>query len=105
MGFTKDKPRNKLEPFWDELQLLITALDECHAGRMMEVGDILASRLRMITAGLEKGTWGLARRFLVYHQQDMSLISDELMDEALKVDALEEKREKALAAARDVPRR
>ena len=71
----------------------------------MEVGDILASRLRMLTAGLDKGTRGLARRFLVYHQADMSLVSDELMDEVLKVDALEKRREKALAAARDVPRR
>ena len=72
---------------------------------MMGVGDILASRLRMITAGVEKGTWGLAKRFLVHHQADLSLVSDELMDEALKVDALEKRREKALAAARDVPRR
>ena len=72
----------------------------------MEVGDILASRLRMITAGVERGTWALARRFLVYHQQDLTMVSDELMDEALKVDALEKKREKVLQAARsDAPRR
>ena len=104
-SFTRDQPRAKLEPYWDELQCLVTALDEFHAGRMLEVGDILSSRLRMLTTGVEKGTWGLARRFLVYHQGDMSLVSDELMDEALKVDALEKRREKALAAARDVPRR
>ena len=104
-SFTRSHARKELEPFWDEFQLLITALDEFHAGRMMEVGDILASRLRMLTAGMEKGTWNLARRFLVYHQPDMSLVSDELMDEVLKVDALEKKREKALAAARDAPRR
>ena len=72
----------------------------------VEVGDILSSRLRMITAGIAKGTWGLARRFLVYHQADMSLISDELMDEAIKIDTEGKKREKALAAARgDAPRR
>ena len=104
--FVKEHPHAKLAPFWDELQLLITALDEFHAGRMVEVGDILSSRLRMITAGIEKGTWGLARRFLVYHQADMSLISDELMDEAIKIDTEEKKREKALAAARgEAPRR
>ena len=81
-------------------------LDEFHAGRMLEVGDIIASRLRMITAGIERGTWALARRFLVYHQQDLTMVSDELMDEALKVDALEKKREKALQAAKsEAPRR
>ena len=86
--------------------MLITALDEFHAGRMIEVGDTLASRMRMLTAGIEKGTWNLARRFLVYHQADMSLISDELMDEALKIDSEEKKREKALAAPRgEAPRR
>ena len=104
-SFTKEHARSKLEPFWDEFQLLITALDEYHAGRMVEVGDILASRMRMLTAGLEKGTWGLARRFLLYHQADLSLVSDELMDEALKIDVLEKKREKALFAAREGPRR
>ena len=104
--FTKEHSRAKLEPHWDEMQLLITALDEFHAGRMTEVGDILASRERMLTAGIERGTWNLAKRFLVYHQQDLSMVSDELMDEALKVDAAEKKREKALQAARaETPRR
>ena len=104
--FTKAHARAKLEPHWDEFQLLVTLMDEFHAGRMLEVGDIIASRLRMLTAGIEKGTWSLARRFLVYHQQDLSMVSDELMDEALKVEAAEKKREKALLAARsDAPRR
>ena len=104
--FVKEHAHTKIQPHWDELQLLITALDEFHAGRMMEVGDILASRLRMLTAGIEKGAWPLARRFLVYHQPDMSLISDELMDEALKIDAEEKKRERAIALAKgETPRR
>ena len=102
----KEHPHSKLQPFWDELQLLITALDEFHAGRMVEVGDILSSRLRMITAGIERGTWGLARRFLVYHQPNMSVISDELIDEAIKIDTEDKKRERAIAAARgEAPRR
>ena len=83
------------------MQLLITALDEFHAGRIVEVGDILASRLRMLTVGLDKGTWGVARRYLVYHNQDLSLVSDELLDEALKIDAMEKKRDRALLAAKD----
>ena len=104
--FTKAHSKAKLEPYWDEIQLLITLLDEFRAGRMLEVGDITASRLRMLTAGIEKGTWSMARRFLVYHQQDLSMVSDELMDEALKVEAAEMKRGKALLAARsEAPRR
>ena len=60
----------------------------------------------MLTAGIERGTWTLARRFLVGRQQDFTMVPDELMDEALKVDAAEKKREKALLAARsDAPRR
>ena len=61
-GFTKTHARSKLEPHWDELQFSITLLDEFHAGRMLEVGDIVASRLRMMTAGIERDTWALARR-------------------------------------------
>ena len=100
-SFTKKQCHSQLQPYWDEMQLLITALDEFHAGRIVEVGDILASRLRMLTVGLDKGTWGVARRYLVYHNQDISLVSDELLDEALKIDAMEKKRERALLAARE----
>ena len=57
----------------------------------------------MLTVGLDKGTWDIARRFLVYHNQDMSLVPDEMMDAALRIDNLERKREKALAAARSGP--
>ena len=100
-SFTKKHSHAQLQPYWDEMQLLITALDEFHAGRIVEVGDILASRLRMLTVGLDKGTWGVARRYLVYHNQDLSLVSDELLDEALKIDAMEKKRDRALLAAKD----
>ena len=99
-SFQKEHPRSKLEPYWDELTMLVTALDEFYAGRMIEVGDILASRLRMLTTGIEKGTWKAARHFLVYHTQDLSLIPEELMDEALKIEAAEARWEKRLAVAR-----
>ena len=99
-AFTKEHARTKLQPFWDELNLLVTALDEFHAGRMVEVGDILASRLRMLTVGIEKGTWRAARHFLVYQYQELSLVPDELVDEALKIEAAEKRREKRLALGR-----
>ena len=85
--------------------MLITALDEFHARRMIDVGDSLAGRMWMLTAGIEKGTWNLSRRLLVCHQPDMSLVSDELMGVALNKYDEEKKREKALAAARgEAPR-
>ena len=98
-SFTKEHSRGKLAPYWEELNLLVTALDEFYAGRMVEVGDILASRLRMLTVGIEKGARKAARHFLVYHMADMSLVSDELMDDAIRIEAAESRREKKLAAA------
>ena len=80
--------------------MLVTALDEFHAGRVVEVGDILGSRLRMLTAGIEKGSFRPARHFLVYHTKDASLCSDSLMDEALRIEEKANKREKKLAVAR-----
>ena len=84
--FARDHSRQELDTYWDELQLLITVFDEFHAGRIVEVGDVLASRLRMLTVGLDTGTWGIAWRSLVYHNQEISLVSGVLMDETLKID-------------------
>ena len=99
-SFTKEVPASKIAPYWDELFMLVTAMDEFHAGRVVEVGDIIASRLRMLTVGLEKNTWRAARHFLVYHTQDLSLIPEDMMDDVLRIEKIEAKREKELAAAR-----
>ena len=99
-SFMRNQPASAIKPFYDELNLLVTALDEFHAGRMVEVGDILSSRLRMLTAGIEKGSFRLALHFLVYHTKDSALCSDSLMDEALRIEERTSKREKRMAAAR-----
>ena len=99
-SFSKEHSAAKLQPHGDELQMLIAALDEYYSGRMIEVGDILASRLRMLTAGIEEGTWAAARHFLVYHTQNLSLVPTELMDEALKIEVADQRRQKSLAAGR-----
>ena len=99
-SFTKETPAAKLAPYWEELFMLVTAMDEFHAGRMIEVGDILASRLRMLTVGLTKGTWRAARHFLVYHTQDLSLVPEEMLEDTLRIEELENKLDKKLAAAR-----
>ena len=106
-SFTKENPCQKGSKFhthWDELNLLVVALDEFYAGRMVEVGDILASRLRMLTMGIEKGTWRAARHLLVYEYKDVSLNPEELVDDVLKIEAAEIRQEKRLAVGRDTTR-
>ena len=53
-SFTRKIPAALLQPYKAELNMLVTALDEYHAGRVVEVGDILASRIRMLTAALSR---------------------------------------------------
>ena len=79
--------------------MLVTALDEFHAGRMIEVGDILSSRMRMLTTGIERGSWKLARHFLVYHTRDAAISSEAMVDEALKIEEKAAKRSKRMTAA------
>ena len=100
-SFLRNVQPAKVDPYRDELLLLTTALDEFYSGRMVEVGDILASRLRMLTVGIQKSTWKAAKHFLVYHHEDLSLVPEGMMDAALKIEELELKREKKLLAGRD----
>ena len=75
----------KLARHHDEATALITALDEFHSGRMLEVGDVLASRLRMLTFGTETGKWGVAREFLAYAPNEHSLVSDATVAQAIRL--------------------
>ena len=67
---------------------------------MVEVGDLLASRLRYITSGVETKCFKAARHFLVYHYEDNSLVSESMMDAALEIEKAEQSREERLAKAR-----
>jgi len=102
-SFTRQNTRQRLEPYWEELNLLVTAMDEFHAGRVVEVGGILASRLRMLTFGIERNltgkSWRMARHFLTYHTKDQSLCADSLVDEVLKIEEKAVRREKKLQLA------
>ena len=40
-------------PIREEMELLVSALDELHGGRVIEAADILATRLRMLAFGVE----------------------------------------------------
>jgi hypothetical protein len=99
-SFTKDVPASRIDPHREELLMLITALDEYYSGRVVEVGDILASRLRMLTVGVKENTWRAARHFLVYHHEDMSLVPESMMDDVLRIEEIESRRAKKLAAGR-----
>ena len=99
-SYTKDHSPATLKPYLEELQLLVTVLDEFYAGRMIEVGDILASRLRYLTAGIDKNCFKAARHFLVYHMEDTSLVSEAMMDQALRIEENDQRRQKRMATAR-----
>ena len=99
-SFCRNHPAATIKPYYDELTMLVTALDEFHAGRMVEVGDILSSRLRMLTAGIEKGSFKLSRHFLVYHTRDLGLCSESMFDEAVRIEKRASKRDRELAALR-----
>lgn len=75
----------------EELELLIILLDEIVAGRFVEAADVLASRMRQLTVGLESGNWNSAEEFLVYRKPESSLVSPDAMDVA---HAAAEKRQK-----------
>ena len=67
---------------------------------MIEVGDILASRRRHLTAGIDKKCFKAARHFLVYHMEDTSLVSEAMMDQALRIEENDQRRQKRMATAR-----
>ena len=55
--------------------------------------------MRMLTTGIEKGSWRLARHFLVYHTKDSAISSEAMVDEALKIEERARKRERRMVAA------
>jgi hypothetical protein len=75
----------------EELEVLIIVLDEIVAGRFVEAADVLASRMRMLSVGIETGNWRSAQEFLVYRERDPTLVTADVLDVA---HAEAEKREK-----------
>ena len=64
---------------------------------MVEVGDILASRLRMLSTGIKENNFKVARHVLVYHAQDHSLVPEEVLDDAIRIEEIEHKRAQRLS--------
>ena len=61
--FMPTVPQSREEPKAEEIATLVQALDEFRAGRILELGDTLATRLRMVAYGVEKNTWSVAKQF------------------------------------------
>ena len=80
--------------------MLVSAMDELHGGRTVEVADILATRLRMLCYGMETGLWNVGEQFLSYSMQENSLIDDATVSQALKLERDKRKRDAELDAAR-----
>ena len=99
-SFTKEYSSASIGPYVDELQFLVTVMDEIYGGRTVEVADIVASRLRYLTSGIQTKCFAAAKHFLVYHYEDMSLTPEGMLDAALKIEELEKGRADRLAKAR-----
>ena len=77
-------PKNagKVGNMHGELELLTVCLDELMQGRIVELADVLASRIRFLTVGIDKGCWETAKEFLVYRPHRTALISENMLDVA-----------------------
>ena len=91
----------KYEAAKDEMTMLVKALDEFNRGRMLEVGDIIATRLRALAFNAEGRTVeSVGRQLLCYNTQEYSLVSNAVVDTALRLDEQQRKREKKFNDAR-----
>ena len=87
-------------PIREEIELLVSALDELHGGRVTEAADILATRLRMIAFGVETGLWNAGEQFLSYSLKENALLDDATVNQALRLEKDQRKREADLKAVR-----
>ena len=97
--FRHDHPRSKIgERNWDELQMLIIALDEIINGRVLEGLDVLTSRLRCLAFQVETGKKEVSEEFLCYAREETSLVSNQLVSAAVELHKEGQKRQKMLAS-------
>ena len=97
--FVPTVPHERCEPYAEEAATLVQALDGFRAGRLLEVGDTLATRLRMLAYGIEHSKWSVARQVLSFAMEDTSLVPTATVKEALKLERAAAKQAKDLAAA------
>ena len=81
----------------DEFRCIVTCLDALAARRLLELGDYMSSRLRMLSVGCETGHWRIAKEFLSYETRDEPLVKPAMMDVAVELAAKRNKRERDIA--------
>ena len=53
----------------------------------------MSSRLRMLAVGIKhNNNFKVARHFLVYHAEDLTLVPEDVMDDAIRIEEIENKR-------------
>ena len=69
----------------EEMDLLVLVLDEVLQGRVLEAADMLSSRLKCLTFGIDSTDWEAARQFLGYRPRANSIVSLESQDIAVQL--------------------
>ena len=87
----------RLESKRDEVTMLVKALDELSRGRMVEVADILGTRLRQLVFNIETpGQDDVGKQLLSYEQDEHPTISRGVVDTAIRLEQASRKREDRL---------
>ena len=60
----------------------MVALDDLMAGRVIEVADVLASRLRQLSLGIKTVNWESSQNVVVYRGREPALIVSNTLDVA-----------------------
>ena len=97
--FTPKVQGGEARAYGEEMTLLNTVLDEMLHGRFLEAADIVASRQRCLSWGLEHRAMPIARQFLCYSTTDHSLVSPADVDIAIRMKKREDRRAKDLRLA------
>ena len=77
-----------------EMDYLTRAADLLSKGRFPEAADLVTSRLRYLTTGVETGQWDMARQFLTYAPRNLGFTPIAMQDAALAEVEREGKRRK-----------
>ena len=77
--------------------MLVKALDELSRGRIVEVADILSTRLRQLAFNIETpGQDDVGKQFLSYEQDEHPTISRGVVDAAIRLEQTARKRDNRL---------
>ena len=88
--------KQRWEGVQEEFESLIFALDELRCGRILELADILAQRLRQLCLLIETNNKAVAGQLLPYQKRQFASMSNEAFDAAVDLAEKEQKRARKL---------